>query len=137
MTSAPDVPPVIRDQAVNSHHGSTVDRLRDFSADWRLLILIAIAPVIGTVGAAAAWTLLHLIALFTNIAYYGRFSAAHATIEGNSLGLFAVLIPVAGCLIIGIMARYGSEKIRGHGIPDAMDSILFGRSRSSAKGSVR
>ena len=136
MTSAPDVPPVIRDQAVNSHHGSTVDRLRDFSADWRLLILIAIAPVIGTVGAAAAWTLLHLIALFTNIAYYGRFSAAHATIEGNSLGLFAVLIPVAGCLIIGIMARYGSEKIRGHGIPEAMEAILIGRSRISAKVAV-
>ncbi len=120
----------------SSHHNSTADRLRDFSADGRLLILIAMAPVIGTAGALAAWTLLHLIALFTNIAYYGRFSAAPVTIYGHSLGLVGVLIPVAGCLIIGIMARYGSEKIRGHGIPEAMEAILIGRSRIDAKVAV-
>ncbi len=109
------------------------DRLRDFSADRRLLLLGAMAPVVGTAGAAAAWALLHLINLATNLAYHARFSAAPATIAGNHLGPWAVLIPVGGCLIIGVMARYGSEKIRGHGIPEAMEAILIGRSRIQLK----
>jgi chloride channel protein, CIC family len=109
------------------------DRLRDFSADRRLLLLGAMAPVVGSAGAAAAWTLLHLINLATNLAYHGHFSATQASIAGNNLGPWAVLIPVAGCLIIGVMARYGSEKIRGHGIPEAMEAILIGRSRIQPK----
>jgi CIC family chloride channel protein len=109
------------------------DRLRDFSADRRLLLLGAMAPVVGTAGAAAAWALVHLINLATNIAYHGHFSAAPAAIAGNTLGPWAVLIPVMGCLIIGVMARYGSEKIRGHGIPEAMEAILIGRSRIQPK----
>ncbi len=87
------------------------------------------ALVVGTAGAAAAWGLLHLINFATNLAYYGRVSAAPVSIVGNGLGLAAVLIPIAGGLVIGLMARYGSEKIRGHGIPEAMEAILIGRSR--------
>ena len=94
------------------------------------------AMVVGSAGAGAAWLLLHLINLATNIAYYGRLSAAPVTIIGNSLGPLSVLIPVAGCLIIGLMARYGSEKIRGHGIPEAMEAILIGRSRIQPKVAV-
>ena len=105
------------------------DRLRDFSADRRLLLLMAMAFVVGCAGAAAAWALYHLIWLATNIAYYGRFSAAPAAPPGHSLGWLSVLIPVFGCLAIGLMARFGSEKIRGHGIPEAMEAILIGRSR--------
>ncbi len=114
-------------------HGLIIDRLRDFSTDRRLLPLIAMALVVGTAGAAAAWLLLHLINLATNLAYYGRISASPVTIIGNSLGAWAVLVPVAGCLIIGLMARFGSEKIRGHGIPEAMEAILIGRSRIQPK----
>jgi H+/Cl- antiporter ClcA/CBS domain-containing protein len=110
-------------------HGVVVDRLRDFSTDKRLFLLAAMALIVGTAGAGAAWVLSHLINLATNLAYYGRLSAAPATIGGNALGLFAVLVPIAGCLIVGLMARYGSEKIRGHGIPEAMEAILIGRSR--------
>lgn len=91
------------------------------------------ALVVGTAGAGAAWALLHLIYLATNLAYYGRFSAAPASIAGNHLGVWSVLVPVAGCLIIGLMARFGSEKIRGHGIPEAMEAILIGRSRIQPK----
>jgi CIC family chloride channel protein len=112
---------------------ATPDRLRDFSADRRLLLLGAMAPVVGTAGAAAAWALLRLINLATNLAYHGHFSSAQASIAGNHLGPWAVLMPVAGCLIIGVMARYGSEKIRGHGIPEAMEAILIGRSRIQPK----
>jgi chloride channel protein, CIC family len=109
------------------------DRLRDFSTDRRLLILGAMALVVGTAGAAAAWILLHLINLATNLSYFGRLSTTPVSIAGNTLGLWSVLIPVAGCFIIGLMARYGSEKIRGHGIPEAMEAILIGRSQMQAK----
>jgi H+/Cl- antiporter ClcA/CBS domain-containing protein len=107
--------------------------LRDFSADRRLLLLAAMAPVVGTAGAVAAWALLHLIYFVTNLAYYGHVSAAPVGIVGHQLGLYAVLVPVAGCLVIGLMARFGSEKIRGHGIPEAMEAILIGSSRIQPK----
>ncbi|HUZ75174.1 MAG TPA: chloride channel protein [Stellaceae bacterium] len=106
--------------------------MRDFSTDRRLLLLAAMALVVGTAGAAAAWALLRLIYLATNLAYYGQISAAPAA-PGNTFGLASALVPVAGCLIVGLMARFGSEKIRGHGIPEAMEAILIGRSRIQPK----
>jgi H+/Cl- antiporter ClcA len=112
------------------------DRLRDFTADRRLLLLAAMALMVGTAGAAAAWALLHLINLATNLAYYGRLSAAPTSIADNALGIWSALVPVAGCMIVGLMARYGSEKIRGHGIPEAMEAILIGRSRIQPKVAV-
>ena len=108
----------------HSHHN-----LRDFTADHRVLILAAMAVVVGSAGAGAAWILSRLINLVTNLAYFGVLSGAPVSIAGNPLGLAAILIPVVGCLIIGLMARYGSEKIRGHGIPEAIEAILIGRSR--------
>src|SRR5665213_2888966 len=114
-------------------HGAGTDQLRDFSTDSRLLLLVAMALVVGTAGAVAAWALIHLIYFATNLAYYGRISSAPVSIIGNTLGPLSVLIPVAGCLIIGFMARHGSEKIRGHGIPEAMEAILIGRSRIQPK----
>ncbi len=110
--------------------------LRDFTADRRLLVLSAMALLVGTGGAAAAWTLLHLIYLVTHLAYYGRLSGANVDPGGSPLGLAAALVPVAGCLAIGLMARYGSERIRGHGIPEALEAILIGRSRIDAKVAV-
>jgi chloride channel protein, CIC family len=120
--------------ASHSHARSgTHDKLRDFTADHRVLILAAMAVVVGSAGALAAWALSRLINLVTNIAYFGTFSASSVTIAGNHLGLASILIPVTGCLIIGLMARYGSEKIRGHGIPEAIEAILIGRSRIQAR----
>ncbi len=113
--------------------GKVIDKLRDFTADGRLLLLAAMALMVGTAGAGAAWTLSHLINLATNLAYYGRLDAESASIVGNQLGLASMLIPVAGCIVVGFMARYGSEKIRGHGIPEAMEAILIGRSRIQPK----
>ncbi len=114
------------------NHGDK-SRLRDFSADRRLVILVAMAPVVGTAGAGAAWVLSRLIELVTNLAYFGRFDTAHVVIGEHRLGALSVLVPVAGCLIIGLMARFGSEKIRGHGIPEALEAILIGRSRIQPK----
>jgi chloride channel protein, CIC family len=97
------------------------------------LILAALAIVVGSAGAGAAWVLSRLINLVTNLAYFGTLSAAPSNVADNTLGLAAALIPVAGCLVIGLMARYGSEKIRGHGIPEAIEAILIGRSRIQAR----
>jgi CIC family chloride channel protein len=104
------------------------DSLRDFTATPRVLQLAAMAAVAGSMGAGAAWCLLRLIAFFTNLAYWGRLSTAPASIPAT-LPLWSIFIPVLGSLVIGLMARYGSEKIRGHGIPEAIEAILIGRSR--------
>jgi H+/Cl- antiporter ClcA len=77
--------------------------------------------------------LLRLIGLFTNLFYFGRWSTAMVSPAGNHLGLFSVLVPIGGALIIGVMARYGSERIRGHGIPEAIEAILINGSRVEPK----
>ncbi|OIS94049.1 chloride channel protein [Brucella cytisi] len=105
----------------------------DFTADRRMLLLIAMAIVIGAASTAAAWVLVSLIALVTNLVWFGRISIDPATLAHLSPSFWIVLIPVVGGLAIGLMARYGSEKIRGHGIPEAIEAILIGGSRMSLK----
>ena len=109
-----------------------VRRLADYSADYRMLLLAAMATVAGTGGAFSAWALLKLIALATNLFWYARFTAVPAIISDRS-PLLLLAIPIVGGLIVGLMARFGSEKIRGHGIPEAIETILFGESRLSLK----
>ncbi len=109
------------------------DRLGDFTTDSRLLIITPMAAVVGVMSAFVAVALVWLIGSLTNLFYYHRLSSALVSPAGNQLGAWAVLVPMAGGLIVGLMARYGSEKIRGHGIPEAMEAILIGRSRMSAK----
>jgi len=108
-------------------------RLGDFTTDSRVLFIAAVAVVVATAGVAVGFVLLKLIYLCTNVAYFGEFSLAHLHIEDHKLGLWAVLVPVAGSLAVGLMARFGSEKIRGHGIPEAIEAILLGRSKLSLK----
>ncbi|RUW48301.1 chloride channel protein [Mesorhizobium sp. M8A.F.Ca.ET.021.01.1.1] len=114
-------------------HNSNPGHLRDFTTDARVLLVAAIAVVVATAGLFAGIVLLKLIRLATNIAYFGQFSLAELKLQDTPLGLAAVFVPVIGALIIGLMARYGSEKIRGHGIPEAIEAILRGRSRLDAK----
>jgi len=106
---------------------------RDYTADRRLPLLCAIAAAIGVLSTGAAWLLLKLIALFTNLFYFQRLSFEAISPAAHTLGLMAALLPVIGGLIVGLMARYGSDKIRGHGIPEAIEAILFGKSRMSPK----
>jgi chloride channel protein, CIC family len=108
-------------------------RLADFTTDLRVVVVSAIAIVVATAGVAAAVLLLNLIRLATNLAYFGRFSLEQLPLSHSPLGLWMVLVPVAGSLVVGLMARYGSDKIRGHGIPEAIEAILLGRSRLDAK----
>ena len=105
------------------------DTLRDFSADRRLPVLVGMALVIGLASTESAWLLLKLIALVTNLAYFGRLSVEPIYFAHVHLALWTIAVPVVGSLIIGLMARYGSEKIRGHGIPEAIEAILIGQSR--------
>ena len=107
--------------------------LGDFRINHRVLLLSAMAFAIGAVSAVVAYVLLWLIAVITNLAFYQRWSSAPAIPQGHHLGWWVVLVPVAGALIIGLMARFGSEKIRGHGIPEALEAILLGRSRIQLK----
>src|SRR5437762_3517928 len=88
---------------------------------------------IGALCAFVALALLRLIGLFTNLFYFGRWSTTMVSPIGNHLGVYSVLVPVAGALIIGVMARYGSERIRGHGIPEAIEAILINGSRVEPK----
>ncbi|OJY67345.1 MAG: chloride channel protein [Rhodospirillales bacterium 70-18] len=108
-------------------------RLGDFTTDKRVLLLAAMAVVVGSGGVAAAWVLLKLINFCTNLAYFHVFSTVSRPLRGAVLGPASVLVPVGGALVIGLMARYGSEKIRGHGIPEALEAILIGRSRIGLK----
>ena len=97
-----------------------------------MLILATMAIVAGTGGAFGAWALLKLIAVATNVFWYGELSFAPAVIAHRAV-LLVLIIPVVGALIVGLMARYGSDKIRGHGIPEAIETILYGESRLSPK----
>ena len=103
--------------------------LGDFTATPDLVRLAAICAAIGAVVAVVALGLLDLIALITNLAYAGRWSTTFTPPDPSLLGPWSVLVPVAGGIVIGLMARFGSERIRGHGIPEAIETILLRGSR--------
>ncbi len=109
------------------------EELGDFTTTWRVVPISLLATVIGVVCAFVALALLRLIGLFTNLFYFGRWSTAMVSPVGNHLGVYSVFVPILGALIIGVMARYGSERIRGHGIPEAIESILLNGSRIEPK----
>jgi len=96
-------------------------------------LLSGVALIIGIGATFLAVLLLRLIALATNLFYYQRLSSVSVSPAGSSLGSWTVLVPIIGGLLVGIMARFGSDKIRGHGIPEAIEAILLNRARVDAK----
>lgn len=110
-------------------HADAVDALGDFTASRRLILISVLAVGIGLVCALLAKGLLALIALSTNLFFFGRFSTADVSPADSTLGPLIIAVPVIGGLIVGVMARYGSERIRGHGIPEAIEAILMNGSR--------
>jgi len=114
-----------------------VDTLRDFSTTWRVVPISGLALIIGVVAAYVAVALLRLIGFFTNLFFYLRVSSAFSSPAGavwprqavsfaqHHIGWLALFVPVIGGVIVGYMARYGSDKIRGHGIPEAIEAILL------------
>jgi chloride channel protein, CIC family len=107
------------------HTVTPVEELGDFTTTWRVLPISGIAIVIGVLSAYVALFLLRLIGLSTNLFFYGRWRTDLVSPAGHHLGYFVVLIPVIGGLIVGLMARFGSDRIRGHGIPEAIEAILL------------
>jgi len=107
--------------------------LRDFTVDRRVWLLSGVSIGIGICATGLAVLLLRLIALSTNFFYYHRFSMAAVSPAGSPLGHWMVVVPVVGGLIVGLMARFGSDKIRGHGIPEAIEAILLHRAKVDPK----
>ncbi len=112
-----------------AHDASRVKDLGDFTTTTRVVPLALLACAIGALASGVAWALSRLIGLFTNLFFFGRWDWALVSPTGHHLGAWVILIPAAGGLVIGFMARYGSEKIRGHGIPEAIEAILMRGSR--------
>src|SRR4051812_31288206 len=90
----------------------------------RLLHISALSVAVAIVISVIAKALIYLINLVTNISFYGIFDLGFHSPANNQLGLFVILLPVIGGILVGLMALYGSKAIRGHGIPEAMEQIL-------------
>ena len=103
------------------------------SASFRLEFVSLLAGVVGILAGIIAYILYDLIGLFTNLAYYHEWSFHFRSPEHTQIGPWIIVTPVIGGLIIGFMAKYGSEKIKGHGIPEAMEAVLTSRSRIETK----
>ncbi|MGH8213819.1 MAG: chloride channel protein, partial [Rhodanobacteraceae bacterium] len=97
--------------------------------DRRVLFVTALAILIAFGAALIAQVLIALIGFATNVAFYGRISAAFSSPAYNHLGAWVIVVPAIGGLIVGAMARWGSSAIRGHGIPEAMEQVLLNESR--------
>ena len=102
-------------------------------AGYRLALVSTLAAGIGALVGFIAYALYSLIGLFTNLAFYHEWSFHFRSPRDSPLGWWMILIPVVGGVLIGLLAKYGSEKIRGHGIPEAMEAVLTSRSRIEAK----
>jgi H+/Cl- antiporter ClcA/CBS domain-containing protein len=103
------------------------------TAEFRMLTVSAFAAVIGVIAGLVAFLLYNLIGFFTNIFFFHRLAFHFGSIQNNTLGALVIGVPVIGGLIVGLMAKYGSDKIRGHGIPEAMEAVLVNRSRISPR----
>jgi len=105
----------------------------DFDQGARLALMAALAVAIGLCATGCAWVLLAMIRFFTNLFFYQTLSLEAHSPAAHALGAWVILVPALGGLIVGLMARLGTDKIRGHGIPEAIESILFGQSKMSPK----
>jgi len=98
-------------------------------AQFRMALVSFLAAGIGLLAGVIAFILYKLIGLFTNIVFYHRFAADFISARHNQLGHWVIVMPVIGGIIVGFMAKYGSPKIKGHGIPEAMEAVMINRSR--------
>jgi len=122
LSSATAVPAVSTDAAFSAAIGAP-------PAPFRMLLVSFLSAAIGLVAGIVAYALYKLIGLFTNLFFFHRWSADFSSAQHHHLGPLVIVIPVIGGLIVGVMAKYGTPKIKGHGIPEAMEAVLFNRSR--------
>src|SRR5271167_3274431 len=114
---------------ISSDHDKTRKPADPPPAAFRMLLVSFLAAAIGLVAGVVAFALYKLIGLFTNLFFFHRWSADFSSAQHNHLGWMVIVVPVVGGLIVGVMAKYGTSKIKGHGIPEAMEAVLFNRSR--------
>ena len=98
-------------------------------ASFRMVLVSFLSAGIGLIAGLVAFALYKLIGLFANLCFYHRWSTDFVSVRFHTLGLWVIVVPVVGGIIVGFMAKYGSSKIKGHGIPEAMEAVLFNRSR--------
>jgi CIC family chloride channel protein len=127
---------VSSDSSGPSAQRDVLEHLGDFTTTTRVLPIAGLAVVIGVFAAYVALALLRLISFFTNLFFFQRLSTETSSPAMNHLGPLVVLVPIVGAFIVGLMARYGSDKIRGHGIPEAIEAILMKQSRVEPKVAV-
>jgi chloride channel protein, CIC family len=121
------------EQAAQSNHNHNVTSAAISSlaqpAQFRIVLVSFLAAGIGLIAGIVAYILYKLIGLFTNLAFFHRWSTSFISVGGRHLGWWVIVVPVIGGLIVGVMAKYGTSKIKGHGIPEAMEAVLTNRSR--------
>ncbi len=114
-------------------NASGPDSTAEVPVRFRIGFISLLASFVGIMSGFIAYLLYNLIGLFTNVAFYGQWSFHFRSAAENQRGPWVIIIPVIGGMIIGLMAKYGSPKIRGHGIPEAMEAVLTSKSRIEAK----
>jgi len=102
-------------------------------ANFRIVLISFLAAGIGLLAGIVAYILYKLIGLFTNLFFFHEWTTTFRSVGGHHLGAWVIGVPVIGGLIVGVMAKYGSSKIKGHGIPEAMEAVLVNRSRIEPK----
>src|ERR1051325_8192275 len=119
----------------NSNLSSVVPVTPVFSepAQFRIVLMSFLAAAVGLIAGLVAYILYKLTGLFTNLFFFHEWSPTLRSVGGRHLGWLLILVPVVGGLIVGMMAKYGSSKIKGHGIPEAMEAVLVNRSRMEPK----
>jgi len=105
-------------------------------AQFRMVLISFLAAGVGLIAGVVAWALYRMIGFFTNLFFYHRLSAEFISPRMHTLGAWIILLPAVGGIIVAIMAKYGTSKIKGHGIPEAMEAVLVNRSRISPRVAV-
>jgi H+/Cl- antiporter ClcA/CBS domain-containing protein len=121
---APSLEPALAGLIVPPHYAPV---------DSRVALVSAFSVLAGACAAVIAGVLARLIGLITNLSYFGRWSTDFTAPSTQHLGAWSVLVPIAGAVIVGLMARFGAAAIRGHGIPEVMERVLYNGSRISPK----
>ncbi len=109
------------------------DHANPINSNPRLFFLSMLAALIGLIAGFISFALYNMIGLFTNLSFYHRFSFQFVSPQYNNIGILVILIPVIGGLIVGVMAKYGTSKIKGHGIPEAIEAVMINKSKISGK----
>jgi CIC family chloride channel protein len=123
--------------ATTARRAPTPRQLGDFTVTPRVLLISGLAAIVGLVSSLVALALVRLIALVTNLVFFGHAGGTLPVIEHTTLPWWArVSLPVAGGLVVGLMARYGSERIRGHGMPETIEVVLTGGSKVAPRVAV-